>query len=158
MNGVDAVVVATGNDWRAIEAGAHAFAARSGRYAPLSHWESDAQGRLCGFLEMPLAVGIVGGATRVHPIAQIALAVMGVRSAGELAQIAVSVGLAQNLAAMRALSTEGIQHGHMRLHARQVAMSAGARGEEADRVADRMATEHAVRADRAEQLLKEIRK
>ena len=128
MNGVDAVVIATGNDWRAIEAGAHAYAARSGRYTSLSTWGKDAQGNLVGSLEMPMAVGIVGGATRVHPAARAALKLMGVTSASQLAEIIVSVGLAQNLAALRALATEGIQRGHMSLHARQVAIAAGAQG------------------------------
>ena len=126
MNGVDAVVIATGNDWRAVEAGAHAYAARSGRYTSLSTWGKDAQGNLVGTLEMPMAVGIVGGATRVHPAARAALKLMGVNTAAELAEIIVSVGLAQNLAALRALATEGIQRGHMGLHARQVAIAAGA--------------------------------
>ena len=130
MNGVDAVVIATGNDWRAIEAGAHAYAARSGRYTSLSTWGKDAQGNLVGTLEMPMAVGIVGGATRVHPTARAALKLMGVSHAAELAEIIVSVGLAQNLAALRALATEGIQRGHMSLHARQVAIAAGAQGEQ----------------------------
>ncbi|MDW8327660.1 MAG: hydroxymethylglutaryl-CoA reductase, degradative, partial [Anaerolineales bacterium] len=132
MNGIDPVVIATGNDWRAIEAGAHAYAARSGRYTSLSTWEVDEEGNLIGTLELPLAVGIVGGATRAHPTAQAALKVLGVGSARELAEIIVSVGLAQNLGALRALATEGIQRGHMSLHARQVAVAAGATG---DRVA-----------------------
>jgi len=129
MNGVDAVVIATGNDWRAIEAGAHAYAARSGRYTSLSTWARDAGGDLVGTLEMPLAVGVVGGATRVHPTARVALKILGVRTARELAEIIAAVGLAQNLAALRALATEGIQRGHMRLHARQVAIAAGAIGD-----------------------------
>ncbi|MGH2628802.1 MAG: hydroxymethylglutaryl-CoA reductase, degradative, partial [Anaerolineales bacterium] len=116
MNGVDAVVIATGNDWRAVEAGAHAYAARSGRYTSLSRWGVGPGGDLTGELEMPMAVGIVGGATRVHPTAKACLALLGVRSAGELAEVIVSVGLAQNLAALRALATEGIQRGHMGLH------------------------------------------
>jgi hydroxymethylglutaryl-CoA reductase len=156
MNGVDAVVIATGNDWRAVEAGAHAFAARSGRYTSLSRWSRSPDGALEGFLEMPLAVGIVGGATRVHPGARASLALMGVRTARELAEIIVSVGLAQNLAALRALATEGIQRGHMGLHARQVAMAAGARGDQIEEVARRMAQEGAVRADRAEELLRNL--
>ncbi|MGC8878513.1 MAG: hydroxymethylglutaryl-CoA reductase, degradative [Anaerolineae bacterium] len=119
MNGVDAVVIATGNDWRAVEAGAHAYAARSGRYTALSRWEETATGDLSGTLEMPMAVGIVGGTARVHPTAQVALKILGVQSARELAEIIAAVGLAQNLAALRALATEGIQRGHMRLHARQ---------------------------------------
>lgn len=109
MNGVDAVVLATANDWRAVEAGAHAYAARSGRYTSLSRWYKDQNGNLAGELEMPMAVGIVGGATRVHPTARACIKLMGVQKASELAEIIVSVGLAQNLAALRALATEGIQ-------------------------------------------------
>jgi hydroxymethylglutaryl-CoA reductase len=154
MNGVDAVVIATGNDWRAIEAGAHAYAARSGRYTSLSTWNQDADGSLVGTLEMPMAVGIVGGATKVHPAAQAAVKLMGVKTAGELAEIIVSVGLAQNMAALRALATEGIQRGHMSLHARQVAIAAGASGELIERVAAQMVVEKVVRIDRAEELVK----
>jgi len=157
MNGVDAVVLATGNDWRAVEAGAHAYAARSGRYTSLSTWGQDAAGNLVGTLEMPMATGIVGGATRVHPGARAALKLMGVTTAGELAQIIAAVGLAQNLAALRALATEGIQRGHMGLHARQVAIAAGAQGDEINRVAERMVADKTVRSDRAEAILKEIR-
>ncbi|MDX1435434.1 MAG: hydroxymethylglutaryl-CoA reductase, degradative [Anaerolineales bacterium] len=155
MNGVDAVVIATGNDWRAVEAGAHAYAARKGRYTSLSVWSADEDGNLAGALEMPLAVGIVGGATRVHPAAQAALALMGVQSASDLAEVIVSVGLAQNLAALRALATEGIQRGHMSLHARQVAIAAGAEGEQISRLAARLVEERTVRIDRAEELLGE---
>lgn len=155
MNGVDAVVIASGNDWRAVEAGAHAYAARSGRYTSLSTWGKDAQGNLVGTLEMPMAVGIVGGATRVHPTAKASLKLMGIRSAAQLAEIIVSVGLAQNLAALRALATEGIQRGHMSLHARQVAIAAGAHGEQIERLAQRLVSEKTVRSDRAEQILKE---
>jgi len=153
MNGVDAVVVATGNDWRAIEAGAHAYAARAGRYTSLSTWGADSAGNLVGSLEMPMAVGIVGGATRVHPSARAALKLMGVSSAAQLAEIIVSVGLAQNLAALRALATEGIQRGHMSLHARQVAIAAGARGEQIERLAGQLVREKTVRIDRAEEIL-----
>ena len=153
MNGVDAVVIATGNDWRAVEAGAHAYAARSGRYTSLSTWGKDAQGNLVGSLEMPMAVGIVGGATRVHPAARAALKLMGVSSASELAEIVVSVGLAQNLAALRALATEGIQRGHMGLHARQVAIAAGAQGDQIDRLAAQLVVEKTVRIDRAQEIL-----
>ena len=156
MNGVDAVVIATGNDWRAIEAGAHAYAARSGRYTSLSTWNKNLDGNLVGTLEMPMAVGIVGGATRVHPAAQAAVKRMGVKTASELAQILVSVGLAQNMAALRALATEGIQRGHMSLHARQVAIAAGASGELIEKVAAQMVREKVVRIDRAEEILKEI--
>jgi hydroxymethylglutaryl-CoA reductase len=119
MNGVDAVAIATGNDWRGIEAGAHAYAARSGGYTSLSTWEKDSQGNLHGVLEMPMAVGIVGGATQANPVAKACLALMGVQTGNELSEIIVSVGLAQNLAALRALATEGIQRGHMKLHARK---------------------------------------
>jgi hydroxymethylglutaryl-CoA reductase len=158
MNGIDAVVMATGNDWRAIEAGAHAYAARDGQYRSLSTWSLTAAGDLVGSLELPMAVGTVGGATRVHPLARAALQIMGVTKARDLAEIVVSVGLAQNLAAIRALATEGIQKGHMALHARQVAIAAGASGDEVDRVAARMVTERVVRGDRAAQLLSELRR
>jgi hydroxymethylglutaryl-CoA reductase len=154
MNGVDAVVIATGNDWRAIEAGAHAYAARSGKYTSLSTWGKDAQGNLIGTLEMPMAVGIVGGATKVHPAARAAIKLMGVQTAAELAEIIVSVGLAQNLAALRALATEGIQRGHMSLHARQVAIAAGASGEQIEQLAAQLVAEKTVRIDRAEEILK----
>jgi hydroxymethylglutaryl-CoA reductase len=153
MNGVDAVLIATGNDWRAIEAGAHAYAARDGRYTSLSTWGRDADGNLTGELEMPMAAGIVGGATRVHPAARAALKLLGVRTAAELAGIIVSVGLAQNLAALRALATEGIQRGHMSLHARQVAIAAGATGEQIGQVAAQMVAEKTIRIDRAEEIL-----
>jgi hydroxymethylglutaryl-CoA reductase len=147
------VVIATGNDWRAIEAGAHAYAAREGQYTSLSTWGEDDQGNLVGTLEMPMAVGIVGGATRVHPAARAALKLMGVKTATELAEIIVSVGLAQNLAALRALATEGIQRGHMSLHARQVAIAAGAQGDQIARLADQLVAENTVRIDRAEEIL-----
>jgi hydroxymethylglutaryl-CoA reductase len=150
---VDAVVIATGNDWRAVEAGAHAYAVREGRYTSLSAWGRDARGNLVGTLEMPMAVGIVGGATRVHPTAQAALKLLGVKSAAELAEIIVAVGLAQNLAALRALATEGIQRGHMGLHARQVAIAAGAQGESIERLAQQLVAEGVVRIDRARELL-----
>jgi len=156
MNGIDAVVMATANDWRAIEAGAHAYAAnREGQYTSLSCWHSDADGNLVGELEMPMAIGIVGGATRVHPGAQAALRLMNVRSSRDLAEILVSVGLAQNLAALRALATEGIQRGHMNLHARQVAMSAGAEGQLAHRLAEVMVKEKKINIERAKQILEE---
>jgi hydroxymethylglutaryl-CoA reductase len=157
MNGVDGVVIATGNDWRAVEAGAHAYAARSGRYTSLSTWTRDAEGNLAGTLEMPLAIGLVGGATRVHPTARVALKILGVQTARELAEIVATVGLAQNLAALRALATEGIQKGHMRLHARQVAIAAGAMGGEMERVVERMIVEGHIRPDRAEAILAEMR-
>lgn len=153
LNGIDAVAIATGNDWRAIEAGAHAFAARSGRYTSLSRWSTGSDGALEGELEMPMAVGTVGGATRVHPVARAALELMGVSSARQLAEIIVSVGLAQNLAALRALATEGIQRGHMGLHARQVAIAAGASGDLIERVAQRLVEDGVIRIDRARALL-----
>jgi hydroxymethylglutaryl-CoA reductase len=141
MNGIDPVVIATGNDWRAVEAGAHAYAAQSGRYTSLSVWAADAKGDLTGSLEMPMAVGVVGGATKVHPTAQAALKLMGVTSARDLAEVIVSVGLEQNLGALRALATEGIQRGHMRLHARQIAAAAGATGDLIEVVAARLTAE-----------------
>ena len=157
MNGIDAVVIATGNDWRAIEAGAHAYAARSGHYTSLSTWARDGDGDLVGTIELPLAVGTVGGATKAHPMAQAALKILGVQSAGELAEVVAAVGLAQNLAALRALAAEGIQKGHMSLHARQIALAAGAREAEVAVLAERLVTERAVRPDRAEELLRELR-
>lgn len=153
MNGVDAVVIATGNDWRAIEAGAHAYAARSGRYTSLSTWSKGSNGELEGHLEMPMAVGIIGGATRVHPGAKAALKLTKVKTAGELGEIIVSVGLAQNLAALRALATEGIQRGHMSLHARQVALSAGARNDQVESLAAQLVQEKNVHIDRALEIL-----
>lgn len=155
MNGVDAVVIATGNDWRAIEAGAHAFAAQEGKYSSLSTWGKDDDGNLIGSLKMPMAVGIVGGATKVHPTAQAALKLMQVSTASELSEIIASVGLAQNLAALRALATEGIQRGHMNLHARQVALAAGAEGDLIEKITRQLVAEKAVRIDRAEELISE---
>jgi hydroxymethylglutaryl-CoA reductase len=153
MNGIDPLVVATGNDWRAVEAGAHAWACRSGRYSSLSRWELDGTGSLVGTIEMPMPLGLVGGATKTHPAARAALAVLGVRSANELAEIAVAVGLAQNMAALRALATEGIQRGHMALHARNIAILAGAVGEQIERVAEELAANHDVNVDRAKSVL-----
>ena len=153
MNGVDAVLIATGNDWRAVEAGAHAFASRSGTYTSLSRWQVGESGDLEGSLELPLAVGTIGGATRVHPTAKVSLQLMNVKSARELAEVIVSVGLAQNLAALRALATEGIQKGHMRLHARQVAMAAGAQNEQIDSIAERLAIDNNVTIEHAKKLV-----
>jgi len=152
------VALATGQDWRAIEAGAHAYAARSGRYTSLSTWGLDGEGNLVGRLELPLAVGVVGGATRAHPTARVALKILGVQTAQELAEVMAAVGLAQNLAALRALATEGIQKGHMALHARQVAIAAGAVGEEIEEAARRMVADGVVRPDRAEEILRRIRR
>ncbi len=156
MNGVDAVVLATGNDWRAVEAGAHAYAARDGQYSSLTRWWQDENGDLCGALQMPLAVGIVGGATRVHPTAQIALRLMNIQSARQLAEIIAAVGLAQNVAALRALATEGIQHGHMQMHARQIAVAVGAPPELVSRVVDQMIAERNIRPERARAILQEL--
>jgi len=155
LNGVIAVVIATGNDHRAVEAGAHAYAAISGRYLPLSVWEKNEDGDLVGSLEMPIPVGIVGGATKVHPIAKIALKILGVKSARELSEIMAAVGLVQNLAALRALAHEGIQRGHMSLHARNIAIMAGATGDLIDIIAERMVEERKIRIDRAKELLEE---
>ncbi|PDM26925.1 hydroxymethylglutaryl-CoA reductase, degradative [Candidatus Bathyarchaeota archaeon B24-2] len=156
MNGVIAVAIATCNDHRAIEAGAHAYAAISGRYLPLSVWEKNEDGDLVGSIELPMAVGTVGGATRVHPIAKICLKILGVKSANELAAVMAAVGLAQNLAALRALADEGIQRGHMKLHARNIAIQAGAKGELIDLLVQRMVEERKIRLDRAKELLKEL--
>ncbi|MEM2342135.1 MAG: hydroxymethylglutaryl-CoA reductase, degradative [Candidatus Bathyarchaeia archaeon] len=158
LNGIIAVALATCNDHRAIEAGAHAYAARTGRYLPLSVWEKNEDGDLVGSIEMPMAVGIIGGATRVHPIAKIALKILGVKSARELAEVMVAVGLVQNLAALRALVHEGIQRGHMSLHARNIAIMAGATGELIDIIAEQMVEERKIRMDRAKELLEEYRR
>ncbi|MEM2846794.1 MAG: hydroxymethylglutaryl-CoA reductase, degradative, partial [Nitrososphaerota archaeon] len=158
MNGVDAVVIATGNDWRAVEAGAHAYACRYGVYKPLSTWEIDEKGNLVGSLEMPLAVGIVGGATRTNPLARICLKILGVKTARELAEVIGAVGLVQNLAALRALAAEGIQAGHMSLHAKNIAVMAGAVGDEIDQVAEIMVREKCVRVDRAKEILEKLRR
>jgi hydroxymethylglutaryl-CoA reductase len=158
MNGVDAVLIATGQDFRAVEAGAHTYAAtRKGGYQSLTHYERTPAGDLRGSIELPLAVGLVGGAVRTHPVAQLSVKILGVRTARELAQVVASVGLAQNLAALRALSQEGIQKGHMQLHARNVAIAAGAKGAEVDRIAEQMVAEKRVRFDRAQELLAKLR-
>lgn len=156
MNGVTAVALATGQDTRALEAGAHAYAARTGRYSPLTVWERTDDGGLQGTLEMPMAVGLIGGATKVHPVAKLAVRILGVQTAMELAEVMGAVGLAQNFAALRALAAEGIQRGHMKLHARNVAVSAGATGEWIDVVARRMVEERKVRMDRAKEILEEL--
>jgi hydroxymethylglutaryl-CoA reductase len=153
MNGIDAVVVATANDWRGAEAGAHAYAARSGQYRALTMWERESNGDLSGSIELPVPSGIVGGTTNAHPGAQIALKILGVKTAPEFAGVLAAVGLAQNLGALRALAGEGIQQGHMSLHARQVAIAAGASGEQIDRLADQLAQEGNVRLSRARELL-----
>ena len=170
MNGIDAVAIATGNDWRALEAGAHAFAALSGQYTSLSEWSlvttaRDQAGKvdsqrpatatyLQGILDMPLSVGTVGGATKAHPTARVSMKILGKPNARQLAEIMVAVGLAQNLAAIRALATEGIQRGHMRLHARQVALAAGAEGAQVQEIADRLVAEGNIRQERARELVR----
>ena len=159
MNGIDAVVLATGNDFRAIEAGAHSYAAwKSGGYRSLTTWERNADGDLVGTIELPMAVGLVGGATAVHPTAKACVKLLGVKSAQELAEVIASVGLAQNFAALRALATEGIQRGHMGLHARNIAATVGAVGEEIDRVAEALVKEGNVRMDRAKEILDDLRR
>lgn len=156
MNGIDPVVVATGNDWRAVEAGAHAFAAQNGRYTSLTRWERNAAGHLIGTIELPLAVGLVGGATKTHPAAQAAIRMLGVSSANELAEVTAAVGLAQNMAALRALATEGIQRGHMSLHARNIAILAGATAADIDRVAARLVDLGDVSVSRAKDVIAQI--
>ena len=156
MNGIDAVVVATGNDWRAIEAGAHAYAARNGRYTALTDWHVNENGDLYGEITLPMAVGTVGGATKVHPTAKVAMKILNVSSAQELAQVLACVGLAQNLAAIKALSTVGIQQGHMRLHARQVATAAGATAEQVPVVTERMIADKQINSVRAQEILAEL--
>jgi hydroxymethylglutaryl-CoA reductase len=156
MNGIDAVVIATGNDFRAVEAGAHAYAALSGRYRPLSVWRRDGLD-LVGELTLPLALGIVGGTLRVHPTARLALSLLRVEAADELSLIAASVGLASNLAALRALATEGIQRGHMSLHARSVAVAAGAQGPEVEAVAGRISEDGSITLEAALRALSELR-
>lgn len=157
MNGISAVVLATGNDTRAIEAGAHCHACREGRYTSLSYFEKDADGNLVGTIELPLALGLVGGATKTHPAAQAAVKLLAVKSAVQLAEVTAAVGLAQNMAALRALATEGIQRGHMSLHARNVAAAAGAAESEIGALVQRLVADGHVRLDRAQQLLAEIR-
>lgn len=156
MNGIDAVIIATGNDWRAIEAGAHAYASRSGTYTSLTKWWQGENGDLHGSIELPLAVGIVGGATRVHPTAPIALKILNIESANQLAEVIACVGLAQNLAAIRALATEGIQRGHMSLHARQIAIAAGASADLVPRIVQKMIEEDNIRLERAKALVVEL--
>ena len=158
MNGITAVTLATGNDTRAIEAGAHAYAAITGTYLPLTAYEKDANGDLVGTIELPLAVGLVGGATASHPTAKANVRILGVKTATELGEVMAAVGLAQNFAALRALATEGIQRGHMQLHSRNVAIQAGATGDLIDRVAEALVREKKVRADRAKELLEEFKR
>ena len=158
MNGIDAVILATGNDTRAIEAGAHAYAAMKGGYKPLTTFEKTPEGDLAGTIEIPMAVGLVGGATKVHPTAKACIKLLGVKSASELGEVAAAVGLAQNFAALRALATVGIQKGHMGLHAKNIVASIGCPPEFADEVARIIVSEKKIRMDRAQEVLDELRK
>jgi len=157
MNGIDALIIATGNDFRAIEAGAHAYAARNGKYTSLTRYHKDKNGDLVGEIELPLAVGIVGGAANMHPKAKLCRKILGIKTAQELAEVVASLGLAQNFAAVLALSTTGIQKGHMSLHAKNIAVMAGAKGEEIDKIAERMIKEKKIKLDRAKEILEGIR-
>jgi hydroxymethylglutaryl-CoA reductase len=156
MNGIIAVVLATGNDHRAIEAGAHAYAALKGPYTSISKWTKNADGNLEGVIELPMAVGLIGGAVKTHPVARVAMKILGVKTANEFAEVLAAVGLAQNLGALRALASEGIQRGHMSLHARNIAITAGAKDEMVDLVAERMVKERKVRVDRAKEIIDEL--
>lgn len=158
LNGIIAVILATGNDHRAIEAGAHAYAALKGRYTAFSNWTKNNNGDLEGKIELPMAVGLIGGAVKTHPIAKIAMKILNVKSANEFAEVLAAVGLAQNLGALRALASEGIQRGHMSLHARNIAITAGAKGEQVELVAQKMIQERKIRVDRAKEILEEITK
>ncbi|WP_164214308.1 hydroxymethylglutaryl-CoA reductase, degradative [Virgibacillus sp. YIM 98842] len=158
MNGIDPVVIATGNDWRAVEAGAHAYASRSGQYTSMTTWSADKNGNLVGELELPMAVGTVGGSIRVHPIAKLAYKILGIESAADLAQVIVAVGLAQNLGALKALATEGIQKGHMALHSRSVAIAAGASGEMIDIIAEKLVETKEIRVGKAKELVEQYTK
>lgn len=158
MNGIDAVIIATGNDWRAIEAGAHAYAARTGSYKPLTRFEKTPDGDLKGFIEVPMAVGLVGGATKVHPSAKASVRLLGVKTANELAEVVAAVGLAQNMAALRALATVGIQKGHMSLHARNIVASVGCPPELMDEAVETIVREKKIRMDRAKEVVEELRR
>ncbi len=158
MNGIDPVIIATGNDWRAVEAGAHAYASRFGSYRSMTKWSTDEEGNLVGELELPMSIGIVGGAIRVHPISQLAHKILGIESASELAQIVVAVGLAQNLGALKALVTDGIQKGHMALHSRSVAIAAGATGEMIDIIAEQLVNLKEIRVGKAKELVEQYTK
>ena len=155
-NGISALAIATGNDFRAVEAGVHSYAARSGQYKPLSVWERDKNGDLAGSIEFPTPVGTVGGMSKLHPVARIALKILGVKSAKELSEVFGAVGLVQNFAVLRALVTEGLQRGHMSLHAKNIAMMAGATGDRIDKIVKKMVEDKTVRMDVAQKLLKEM--
>lgn len=156
MNGIDSTLIATANDWRAIEAGAHSYAAMN-RYTSLSRWEVNEDGDLVGSIELPMAIGIVGGATATHPKAKLMRKILGITSAREFANVLAALGLAQNFGALRALAMEGIQKGHMELHARNVAISVGAKGKEVERLTEMMVKERKIRSDIAAELLKKLR-
>jgi hydroxymethylglutaryl-CoA reductase len=156
MNGIDSLIIATGNDFRAIEAGAHAYAARNGVYTSLTSYKKDANGDLVGEIELPIALGIIGGAGNIHPKAKLCKKILGIRTAQELAEIVASLGLAQNFAAVFALSTVGIQKGHMSLHAKNIAVMAGAKDKEIDIVAEQMINEDNIKLDRAKEILADI--
>jgi hydroxymethylglutaryl-CoA reductase len=158
MNGIDALIIATGNDSRAIEAGAHAYAARDGRYTSLTHYDKNASGDLVGEIELPMAVGVVGGAANMHPKAKLCRKILGISSARELGEVVASLGLAQNFAALLALSTVGIQKGHMSLHAKNIAVMAGAQGDDIERIANLLVTDGKVKLDYAKELLEKMRK
>jgi hydroxymethylglutaryl-CoA reductase len=157
MNGIDSLIIATGNDFRAIEAGAHVYAARSGQYTSLSKYYKDKDGNLVGELELPMAVGIIGGAANIHPKAKVCRKILGIKTAKELAEVVASLGLAQNFAAVFALSTVGIQKGHMSLHAKNIAVMAGATGDLIDKVADQLVKEGKVKLDRAKEIIEEFK-
>ena len=156
MNGVSALALATGNDFRALEAGVHAYAARSGQYQPVSTWEKDSYGNLVGSVEFPVPVGTVGGMSKLHPVARLALKILGVKNARELSEVFGAVGLVQNFAVLRALVTEGLQRGHMSLHAKNIAMMTGATGTLVDKIAEKMVADNTVRMDVAQKLLEEM--
>lgn len=157
MNGIQAVALATGNDTRALEAGAHAYATLDGGYNSLTKWEKNEDGDLVGEIEIPISAGIIGGATKINPVAEISLKILNVDSAKEFGEVMAAVGLAQNFAALRALASEGIQEGHMKLHARNIASLAGADEDLVDSVAERMIEEDKISTDRAEEILEEMK-
>jgi hydroxymethylglutaryl-CoA reductase len=157
MNGIDSLIIATGNDFRAIEAGAHAYAARNGQYTSLTNYKKDKNGNLVGEIELPIAIGIVGGAGNIHPKAKLCKKILGIKTAKELSEIVAALGLAQNFAAVFALSTVGIQKGHMNLHAKNIAVMAGASGKQIDIVAEKLVKEGKIKLDRAKEILEEIK-
>lgn len=157
MNGIDPVIVATGNDWRGIEAACHAYCSYQGKYTSMTRWEKDSNGNLTGSIELPALCGLIGGGTKILPAAKIGVKILGVQTAGELAQVLAAVGLAQNFAAMRALATDGIQKGHMKLHARNVATVAGAAGDVLEAVVAQMVAEKNISVDRAKELIQSFK-